>query len=42
MKQFEEWLKERIREIFNPENPWLKQIGKDCNYCDYKDICEWE
>ncbi|MDL1956242.1 MAG: PD-(D/E)XK nuclease family protein [Candidatus Desulfofervidus auxilii] len=42
MKQFEEWLKERIREIFNPENPWSKQIGKDCNYCDYKDICEWE
>ena len=42
MEQFEDWLRETLKEILTPDNPWERRPGKECDYCDYQDICVWE
>ncbi len=42
MELFETWLKETLKEIFAPDNPWERRPGKECEHCDYQDICAWE
>jgi ATP-dependent helicase/DNAse subunit B len=42
MEQFEDWLRETLKKILTPDNPWERCPGKECDYCDYQDICVWE
>ncbi|MDL1971355.1 MAG: PD-(D/E)XK nuclease family protein [Candidatus Desulfofervidaceae bacterium] len=42
MQEFEAWLKDILSKIFDPTQDWLPKTSLDCNYCPYREMCNWE